>query len=111
MQEYAKHFARWVLSTFWGVFARKYIFLYLEIGRETGQSFEKKSSRRKAYNLICLNGRDDPVGEAMVNCLNSEMITLYQIIFGWILDPNAKKPQVITAANKSTANMNLSYSP
>ena len=60
--------------------------------------------------LICLNGRGDPVGEAMVNRLNSEMITLYQIIFSWILDRNAKKPQVITAVNKLTANMNLSYS-
>ena len=44
----------------------------------------------------------------MVNRLNSEMITLYQIIFSWILDRNAKKPQVITAANELTANMNLS---
>ena len=59
----------------------------------------------------CLNGRDDPVGEAMVSRLNSEMITLYQIIFSWIFDRNVKKPQVITAANKLTVNMNLSYSP
>lgn len=49
-------------------------------------------------------------GRGEVNCLNSEMITLYQIIFSRILDRNAKKPQVMTAANKLTANMNLSYS-
>ena len=101
MQEYAKHFARWMLSTFWRVFARKYIFLDLEAGQGS-----------KAFSLlISLNGRGDPVGEAMVNRLNPEMITLYQIIFSWILDRNAKKPQVMTAANKLTANMNLSYSP
>ena len=101
MQEYAKHFARWMLSTFWRVFARKYIFLDLEAGQGS-----------KAFSLlISLNGRGDPVGEAMVNRLNPEMITLYQIIFIWILDRNAKKPQVMTAANKLTANMNLSYSP
>ena len=101
MQEYAKHFARWMLSTFWRVFARKYIFLDLEAGQGS-----------KAFSLlISLNGRGDPVGEAMVNRLNPEMITLYQIIFSWILDRNAKKPQVMTAANKLTANMNLSHSP
>ena len=101
MQEYAKHFARWMLSTFWRVFARKYIFLDLEAGQGS-----------KAFSLlISLNGRGDTVGEAMVNRLNPEMITLYQIIFSWILDRNAKKPQVMTAANKLTANMNLSYSP
>ena len=101
MQEYAKHFARWMLSTFWRVFARKYIFLDLEAGQGS-----------KAFSLlISLNGRGDPVGEAMVNRLNPEMITLYQIIFSWILDRNAKKPQVMTAAIKLTANMNLSYSP
>ena len=101
MQEYAKHFARWMLSPFWRVFARKYIFLDLEAGQGS-----------KAFSLlISLNGRGDPVGEAMVNRLNPEMITLYQIIFSWILDRNAKKPQVMTAAIKLTANMNLSYSP
>ena len=48
MQEYAKHFARCMLSTLLGqVSAVKYIILYPETGpRETGQSFEKKSTRR-----------------------------------------------------------------
>ena len=38
--------------------------------------------------------------EAKVSRLNSEMISLYQIIFSWILDRDVKKLQVITAANK-----------
>ena len=38
--------------------------------------------------------------EAKVSRLNSEMISLYQIISSWILDRDVKKLQVITAASK-----------
>ena len=38
--------------------------------------------------------------EAKVSRLNSVMISLYQIMFSWILDRDVKKLQVITAASK-----------
>ena len=45
MQEYAKHFARWMLSTFWGLSTRKYIFLYFETGPRNRPNFKKKRLR------------------------------------------------------------------
>ena len=45
MQEYAKHFARWMLSTFWGLSTRKYIFLYFETGPRNRPKFLKKRLR------------------------------------------------------------------
>ena len=46
MQEYAKHFAWWLLSTFWGESARKNISLYPEIGQSFIESYEDVSLLR-----------------------------------------------------------------
>ena len=47
MQEYAKHFAWWLLSTFWGESARKNISLYPETMLRNRPKFYRKLRGRK----------------------------------------------------------------
>ena len=57
MQEYAKNFARWVLSTFWRVFARKYIFLDLEAAPRNRPKFWKKVYHEVSLPIFCMNNK------------------------------------------------------
>ena len=53
MQEYAKHIARWMLSTFLGVSARRKKSIYiLKPCREKGRSFKESN-----YGYFCVNDK------------------------------------------------------